>query len=180
MLDFDTKKTYGITSAILAWLVFFSMATSLVLALLWMQTSSADPERLSQFNSQASATLITGLLVLLRLIWWLVNPTPDAPRKMPTGAYRLSRIVQLSLYLSVLAACVGSLCYGFATGHSINLFGLFLLQIPIDLNAALAETIHHYSLLCFAAVLALYCLVFLYHGRRYKMGLRRMLPGLHL
>ena len=80
MLDPDTKKSYGVTSAILAWLVFFSFAITFVVSVSWPLMNVGDPDRDFRRALHMTLGVFTFIFVSLRLLWWLKNPRPQAPK----------------------------------------------------------------------------------------------------
>lgn len=179
MLDRDTKKSYGVTSAILAWLVFFSFTAALLVAGYQQLAADSLSDGAGYRGLQMSLGLLSLLFVSLRLLWWLFNPRLKAPRKMTENAYGLSRLTLLLLYVSIFLLALSGLANSWAMGYELSWFGLFSLPPVAGLPPALTAYLHRALLFFNYAMLLIYGLVYLYHDRRYKVGIRRMLPGMH-
>jgi cytochrome b561 len=117
--------------------------------------------------------------VLLRLIWWLKNQRLKAPEGMPENAYGLSRLTLLFLYIDMLGLGASGFMYSWAMAYEVSIFGLFTLPVLEGGTPALAGYLHSVFLFFNNIMLLTYLVVFVYHGLRYKVGFRRMLPGVH-
>ncbi|MCP3907430.1 MAG: hypothetical protein GY712_05370 [Oceanicoccus sp.] len=180
MLDPDTKKTYGVTSAILAWLVFFSFTITLVISISWPLMNVVDPDRDFYRAMHMTLGVVSFVFVALRLLWWAKNPRPQAPKRMTENAYGLSRLTLLFLYISVLGLSVSGFMNSWAIGYEVSLFGLFTLPILEGWAMAFASSAHNIFVLFNYGMLLAYLMVFVYHALRYKVGFRRMIPGMHV
>lgn len=180
MLDPDRRKSYGVTSALLAWFIVLSYVASVVMSAAWSRWVSGESASAYDYAAHMSMGLVALVLVILRLLWWIKNQPPQAPRTMPEKAYALSRLTLLLMYLNVLQLALSGLLTGWATEQSGSVFGwLALPPATEDIALRLADA-HAISWLVNYAIVAVYTLVNLYLGFRYKVGYRRMLPGVHV
>jgi cytochrome b561 len=180
MLDPDTKKSYGVTSALLAWLVFFSFSITYAMSVSWPQLSAVDTNIDSNGALNITLGVFTSISVGLRLLWWLNNPRPQAPKGMSENSYGLSRMALLLLYISVFGMAVTGFIHSWSMSPNVSMFGLFTLPVLEVLTAPLIHYIYSVFMFFNAAMLVTYSMVFIYHALRYKVGLRRMLPGMHV
>ena len=184
MLDPDSQKSFGITSAILAWLVFFSFLATTLFMLLWQASDLTDAEYIHWRAMHMSAGLVVFILVTLRLIWWAVNPRQKAPKKIPTGVYGLSRLTLLLLYIGVFFVTLLGLINGWVLGYEVSFLGLIdlpsIVLIAEFISAEQSRFVHSLSVKFFEGACLLYILVNAYIGWRYRVGYRRMIPGLHV
>jgi cytochrome b561 len=184
MLDFDTKKSFGITSAILAWLVFFSFLITAVFVLLWGVADVADPAAHYWRALHMSSGIVVLIFVTLRLLWWMVNPRQKAPKKIPAGAYGLSRLTLVLLYIEVFAVTLLGLINSWVLGYDVSFLGLFNVPVVDALiqfvSVEQSRFLHNLSVMFFEGALLLYVLVNGYIGWRYRVGYRRMIPGMHV
>jgi cytochrome b561 len=180
MFDPDRRKSYGVTSAILAWLIVFSYVACFVVSPAFSRLLGSDPAANYSGDAHANLGLLTLLLVVLRLLWWIKNQRPVAPKKMPEKAFSLSRFTLLLMYLNVLQLSVSGLLGGWSMGQ---LKGVLAMVSWPEMDAAVVEyasQTHLWGWQINAAVIAIYCLLNGYLAVRYKAGWRRMLPGVHL
>jgi cytochrome b561 len=179
MLDLDTNKSYGVTSAILAWLVFFSFMATLLFSVVFFfsHTNSSNYEYFRGVHMSLGCLLI--IVVGLRLAWWLKNPRIKAPKRMTENAYGWSRLSLLALYVSIFGVASTGVIHGGGMQLQVSLFGLFELPLYEIAAVDLTQYLHRLLLILNAAALLMYAVINLYYGKRYQLGYRRMLPGLH-
>ena len=180
MLDADTKKSYGVTSAVLAWLVFLSFTATFLVSVSWPLMNVGDPERDYRRALHMTLGVITFIFVGLRLLWWLKNPRPQAPNGMTENAYGLSRLTLLLLYIDVLGLGVTGFMNSWAMGYKVSMFGLFTLPVLDGWTVVFAGYMHSVFLFFNNIMLLLYLVINVYHALRYKVGFRRIFPGVHV
>ena len=180
MLDADTRESYGTTSALLAWLVFVSFTVTFLVSVSWPLMNVGDPDRDYRRALHMSLGVITFVCVSLRLLWWLKNPRPRAPRGMTENAYGLSRLTLLFLYIDILGLGITGFINSWAMGYQVSMFGLFTLPVLDGWTVAFAGYMHSVFLFFNNIMMLLYLLIFVYHALRYKVGFRRMFPGVQV
>jgi cytochrome b561 len=180
MLDPDRRKSYGVTSAILAWLIVFSYVACFFTSPEFDRLFSAAATGSSSPFLHVGFALIALLLVILRLIWWVKNQRPVAPKSMPEKVYKLSRFTLLLMYLNVLQLSLTGLLHAWVSGLAENLLGNGSLPVPDQELAIHLSSSHSLSWQINIVVLAIYILVNAFLGFRYRCGYRRMLPGVHV
>ena len=180
MLDPDTKKSYGVTSAILAWLVFFSFTITFIVSVSWPLMNVGDPDRDFRRALHMTLGVITFIFVTLRLLWCAKNPRPQAPKGMTENAYGLSRLTLLFLYIDVLGLGISGFMNSWAMGYEVSMFGLFTLPVLEGWTVTFSGYAHSVFLFFNNVMMLTYLVVFVYHALRYKVGFRRMLPGMHV
>ena len=180
MFDPDTKKSYGVTSAILAWLVLFSFLATFLVSVSFPLMNVGDPEREFRRSLHMTLGVIAVSFVFLRLLWWIKNPRPQAPRGMTENAYGLSRLTLLFLYLDIFGLGVSGFMNSWAMGYKVSMFGLFTLPVLDGWTVVFCGFLHSVFLFFNNLMLLSYIVINVYHAIRYKVGFRRMLPGMHV
>lgn len=181
MLDPDRRKSYGVTSALLAWFILVTYVAGYVTSASFkVLLSGGEPINDYDPGLHVSFGLAAFILVVLRLLWWIKNQPPMAPKKMSEAAYSLSRLTLLLMYLNVLQLTVCGFLSAWAMGVGSSVFALLALPVLAEETTAWMVQAHAISLLVNYAVLALYVLVNGFLAIRYKAGFRRMLPGVHV
>jgi cytochrome b561 len=180
MLDPDRRKSYGVTSAILAWLIVFSYVACFVVSPAFTRLLGSEPVADYSGAAHTNLGLLALLLVIFRLLWWLKNQRPVAPKRMPEKAFSLSRFTLLLMYLNVLQLSVSGVLGGWSLGQLSGVLAMISWPAMDATLVEYASQAHLWGWQINVAVLAIYCLVNGYLAVRYKAGWRRLLPGVHL
>lgn len=180
MLDPDRKKSYGVTSALLAWFIVFNYMASLLASPLVARLIAADSADSYDSGMHITFGVVAFVLVLLRLLWWLKNDRPKAPKTMPEKAYAFSRLTLLLMYLNVLQLTVCGFLSAWAANTSTSIFAWLDLPALDPSIVGTVYSVYTYSLAVNVCILGVYILTNVYFGFRYKLGYRRLLPGVHV
>lgn len=102
-----------------------------------------------------SLGIVVVFILIARLAWRLMNPTPHLPPGTPALMHLASRLMNLAWYAILIALPVTGVVYLQAKNKTTSFFGLFDLPIFIAKNPQLAETMEeaHETLAVLALVL---------------------------
>lgn len=178
----DSTARYGAVTKSFHWTL-----TLLIIGMLILGWVMADlPAHSSLAKSLGSIHKSTGVLTLvlavLFTLWRLVNPRPSLTQ-LPDWQRYLAHATHYLLYFILLAQPLAGLIMVMASGHAVNVYGLFTLPIWVPQSDSWKSAAHlfHTGILPWLIVLLLVLHVAgaLYHQFvRHDSVLRRMLPGL--
>lgn len=174
----ESERGYGPVARTLHWLVFVLVAAQVVIGWTMPHIRPGVPqEGLVAWHLSIGALIM--LVVLVRLAWRVVRPTPPAP--MAKWERLLATLTHLSLYLLLIVIpLLGWAAAGFF-GYTVRLFGFVPLPALADRTmrwAHEAGDIHDLLTNVLLGVVGLHVLAALWHNfvRRDRI-LQRMLPG---
>ncbi len=162
----NTKNSWGSVSRGFHW----GLGT-LIIGMLgygyWMNHFTARPDRFFHRSIHADIGYIVLLLLVLRIIWRLFNPSPALPVGTPMWERALARINQGLLYLvTFVVAMLGWAHSGAHTPDYSNWFGLFRVPqftSPDKAAARFYEDNHILGAYILMGLVALHILAALYH-----------------
>lgn len=177
----NTRNSYGSISKWLHWVIFI-----LVLAMLACGfVMGSLPE--SMQGDAYRAHKLTGIIILglmvFRLLWRWVNPTPVLPNTMPGWQKLAAWAVHALFYIVLFAMPLTGWILSTAAGHAPVLYGIDIaLPFPgISLDDSLATFlghVHEYGAFFLLALLALHIAASLkHHYIDHDDILKRMMPG---
>lgn len=178
----NTRYGWGLVSILLHWVS--ALAIVGLFALGWWMTELTYYDQwynLAPWWHRSLGMLLLGA-TLARLLWRLVQPTPDlqGPRWERTAAH----LGHLGLYVLMLVVLVSGYLISTADGRGISVFGLFEVPALIsgaDDQATLAGTVHWYSALALMILAAGHTLAALKHHLidRHDTLVRMLTPRTH-
>lgn len=177
MLERDTVSGYGRTSVVLSWLVVISFIVTFAVSVSWPLMDVGDPERAFRRSLHMTLGVLASVVIMLRLLWWAANPKPNAPAGMTENAYGLSRVTTAFFYFDILGLCVSGFMNSWAMAYEVSMFGLFTLPVLEGWTVVFSGYLHSVFLFFNNIMMLVFLLVNVYHGLRYKVGFRRLLPG---
>lgn len=172
------ERAYGTVARTLHWLVFALVAVQVIIGWTMPHIRPGVPqEGLVAWHLSIGALLM--LVVLLRLAWRVVRPTPLAA--MATWERVLATLTHVALYLLLIVIPVLGWAAAGYFGYSIRLFGFIPLPALADHSmrwAHEAGDIHDLLTNVLLGVVGLHVLAALWHYfvRRDRI-VQRMLPG---
>jgi cytochrome b561 len=176
----NTRVQWGLAARVLHWLGALMIAV--LLGHGWWMTRFSTPPRLPQYAAHADIGYVFLFLVLGRLVWRMLNPTPELPAGSERWERVLAPLTHWLLYILMLAVSgVGwGLAGTFRTPLTGALFGL--VHVPqIVFDPELHETLEdaHKSLAyLLLAVVVLHVVAALrHHFIKRNDVLRRMIGG---
>ena len=177
----DSKRAWGIVSRAFHWCLGVVIIGMIAYGW-WMNHFPARPDRFFYRSIHADIGYLLLLLLVLRILWRLFNPTPSLPAGTPVWERLLARINQGALYLvTFTVAMLGWAHSGAVIKPYSSWFGLF--DVPqftaTDRAAAhMYEDYHIYGAYILLALIVLHVLAALYHRFIKRDGvLERMIDG---
>ena len=148
---------------------------------LYMTDMRISPQKIQLYMTHKSVGLTVLMLMLVRIVYRLKNPTPALPESIPGWQKAASHISHVLLYLLLFAMPISGWLMNSASGFPMKYFGL--VRVP-DLiarsqeNLALFKAVHFYIAWTLMAVIAVHVLAALkHHFIDRDSVLRRMLPS---
>lgn len=174
----NTTETYGVLAKLLHWVVAL-LLVGLVIAGLTFTGMERGPERAQITQLHKSIGLLVLALMLVRLSWKFLNPTPADLPGTPRWQGLAARLVHWGLYAAVFfQITAGILVSG---QRPIPFFGLFEfgpLLVENEEQHELFEELHEIGWIVIAALVGVHVLAALYHHFVKKDGvLKRMTRG---
>ena len=175
-------RQYSKTSRLFHWGMAVLILLTLPAGYLMVQPWVSRGLSTSLFLYHKNVGVVLIVLVVARLIWRMRNPAPPLPATMPAGQASIARLTHGLLYLLMIVVPVAGYIRVRAGGFPIEM--LDPLNLPglvprSDALAAVAKTVHYYSGIAIAVVLALHIGAALYHRLVVRDGVfGRMWPPL--
>lgn len=177
----NTVTQWGTPAKLLHWLVVLLIIGQFVLASL-AEDLPLGMAKLGMLARHKSVGITIFALAVLRLLWRLLNPTPELPANTPPWQRRLAQTTHALLYAVILAMPLSGWAMSSAKNYPVSWFGLIQLPDLVAPNESLFSTLKetHEALATALLVLAaLHVAGALKHHFIEKNGvLRRMLPFL--
>jgi cytochrome b561 len=175
----NSRERWGLASQLLHWLVALLILAQILLGLAAVGWH-LSPTKLSLFVWHKSVGMLVLLLVLLRLGWRAVNPTPALPQDMPRWERLAARGSHAMLYVLMLALPVTGWVINSAANIPVKLFWLIPLPDITGPGRRLQEvstTAHVALFIALTALVAVHVGAALrHHCLKHDEVLRRMLP----
>lgn len=123
--------------------------------------------------------LIVLLLAALRLYWHYRDPAPRPPPGLPERSFAFNRTILVFLYATFAITGVIGFIYAWGEGRDVVLFGITLPHLVARSESVRVPTGYLHSSLGFyyLMLLSIWFAFGFYQHWRYKVGLRRLLPG---
>lgn len=150
---------YSAPTRILHWVSGIMILATLPVGVLMLQDGLVRPTQNLLFILHKNAGVIILLLIVLRLVWRLVTPTPALPPSVPRWQARAAKGVQAGLYTLVLVMAVSGYVRVRAGGFPIEMLdaiGVPPLVPRSDTLAATAKAIHANARFALAALIVLH------------------------
>lgn len=154
----NTSARYGLVSVLLHWLVALAVFGLFGLGFWMVGLSYYDPWRQSAPDLHKSIGIVLFAVMLLRVLWRVLNPTPAALSSHGPLTRLASKLGHGALYLGLFGVMISGYLISTADGRGIDVFGLF--SVPAALTGIpqqedIAGAIHEYlawSLVIFAVL----------------------------
>ena len=176
----NTTARWGAVSQLLHWLIVAALAAQVSLGLAGAMLP-IGVEKLATLARHKSLGMTILALVLARLMWRWMNPTPSLPGNLGPFERLLARLTHAALYLLLLALPLTGWIMSSARGFPVSWFNLYQLPDLVGrskpLYGALLET-HRILAISLGVVVALHVAAAIKHHFVLKDDtLRRMLPS---
>lgn len=143
----NSSSRYGLTSIVIHWLVAVAVYGLFALGFWMVGLDYYSSWYRSAPDLHKSIGLLLLALMLLRVLWRLVNPSPAAPASHGRLIRVASHAGHWALYLLLFGVMVSGYLISTADGRGIGVFGLFevpALVTSIPNQEDLAGQIHEY------------------------------------
>jgi len=135
----NTANTYGVVAKIFHWLLFLMLTFSLVAGNI-MASMPKGAEKLEAAAIHKSFGAVILMLILLRLVWRLMNETPQLPDETTAAEAFIAKAMHWGLYALMFAQPLSGIIMSQAAGFPVSFFGLFEFPVFFDKNPELAKT----------------------------------------
>lgn len=164
-------------STIMGWTLALLFTVLLVNIVMLPRTALDQRDTLRLVHD--SLGLVVSVLAAIRLWWFLRDPAPLPPPGLPESSFAFNRTILVFLCLVFAVTGVIGFFYAWGEGRDVVLFGITLPRMVAKSEAVRIPMGYLHSTLAFYYIM-LFCiwLAFgLYQHFRYRVGLRRLLPG---
>ncbi|WP_191600884.1 cytochrome b [Marinomonas algicola] len=162
----NTKKQFGWGSILLHWLIAFPIIGLYFLGDYMMGLTYYDSFYVLAPKIHEAIGITVLLLMLFRVVWKLLNVSPNPPASNSNFINKASTLAHLSLYFITFVILITGLLISFAGGQGLEIFDWFTIPGPAELfenQATLAGIIHEWGALGLIALVALHTLAALKH-----------------
>ncbi len=123
--------------------------------------------------------VIVLLLAAVRLYWHYRDPAPQPPLGLPENSFAFNRTILVFLYATFTITGLIGFIYAWGEGRDVMLFGITLPDLVARSESVRVPMGYLHSSLGFyyLMLLSIWFAFGFYQHRRYKVGLRRLLPG---
>ncbi|MCH9769696.1 MAG: cytochrome b [Gammaproteobacteria bacterium] len=175
----NTHDSYGSLAKWFHWLVAIGIIMMLILGA--CLGFIPKPTRFVFINIHKSLGLTILVLMVLRLLWRWVNPTPRLPSNIPAWQRFGAHLTHGLLYLTVILIPLSGLAMSTAGGYTTKFWWWFTVKMPwVPKDKSLGhlfENIHYYLAWVVTALLIIHILAAIKHHLIDRDNvLKRMLP----
>lgn len=176
----NTQQAWGLLAKLLHWLSLLLLIAVWGAIALHEDAPERSAEALKYLFLHKALGVSMGALMVARLIWRLLNPTPQSV-PMPVWQEKSAALVHVALYGILLMLPVSGVLMSQWGGHHVSIFGWFNLPTVVSENKDLAKLAHELHTDVFWPCLVLLTLghvaAAIYHQHVMKDNLiKRMLP----
>lgn len=178
----NSQQRWGLVAQVLHWLI--AVLVVVMAGLGWyMTTLKISPTMFELYALHKSIGVTVLVLMVLRLLWRQLNPTPPLPARMKPAERWLAHASHGLLYLILFGMPISGYVVNSAADFPLKVFGLVTLPNLIAENESVKEaavTVHSTLIWVLVAVLVLHVAGALKHHFVDRDDvLRRMIPGTH-
>ena len=135
----NTDNNYGVVAKSFHWLLFLMLSFSIV-AGNFLASMPKGTEKLQAAGMHKSFGAVILMLIMLRLVWKLINKTPQLPDETTAAEAFAAKAMHWGLYALMFAQPLSGIMMSQAAGYPVSFFGLFEFPIFLDKNPELAKT----------------------------------------
>ena len=176
----STTEKWGAIAKLFHW-VIAALVLFMIIVGLAAVNAPLSPTKLQLFTIHKVTGLGIFILMIARLLWRVINPTPILPPALAGWERAAAKLTHWLLYGLVLLMPISGYVITSAANFPITIFGIFdvPLIVPPDKHTEdLAESVHVLGFFVLAALILLHTAAALRHHFILKDDiLRRMLPG---
>ena len=162
----NTSASYGFVSQWFHWIMAVLIIATFIAGIVFENTERSDPNIDFISSLHKSLGMLVLVSVLFRIVWRLVNPAPELPKKTPTYLRLISWLVHWILYALMILLPVSGIVASFKFGIGIDFFQIFTIESPLQADRDLAREImdiHHILTKVLFAILVLHIVASLKH-----------------
>jgi len=162
----NTDSQFGWVMIFIHWLLVLPVIGLFGLGLYMMDLGYYDSFYTLGPKIHEAIGIVVLLLMVFRLIWKTINPSPKPPITNSDFINTASKIAHYVIYLAVFTVLLSGLLISFAGGQGIEVFDWFRIPGPAELfenQATLAGDVHYYVAVGLMALVALHTLAALKH-----------------
>lgn len=175
----NTTERFGLVARFFHWVTFLLLIGSFTIAYS-MLALPLSPKKLEYYSYHKWIGVTVFLIVILRLGWRLINPTPALPGDTPAWQRLAAGFSHAALYLILIAMPLTGWIMSSAVNLPLVYLGVIYIPSPFGVNQALGETlkvVHFWLSITLLALFAVHVLAALqHHFVKRDNVLRRMLP----
>ena len=175
----NTTYRWGALSQLFHWLIVALLITQVTLAFM-ADDLPAGARKLTLLARHKSVGITILMLVILRLLWRLANPTPELPPTLKPYERKLAQVTHALLYALLIAMPLSGWMMSSARGFPVSWFGFFQLPDLVPKSKPLYDALvatHATLAVVLGCVVALHVAAALKHHFWLRDDtLRRMLP----
>lgn len=161
----DSSSGYGLVSILIHWISALLIIFLFGLGVYMVDLTYYDDWYHKAPELHVSLGLLVLLIMLLRVVWRIINPTPlDLPAK-PVQQIT-AKLVKLALYLFIFTVIISGYLITTAEGQPASMFNLVKFPVITQLNSAnvdIAGEIHEYFAWGIITLVVLHTLGALFH-----------------
>jgi cytochrome b561 len=161
----DSSNGFGLISILIHWISGVLIIFLFGLGVYMVDLTYYDDWYHKGPELHVSLGLVVLLIMLLRIVWRIINPTPvDLPMK--PAQQITSKLVKLALYLFIFVVIATGYLITTAEGQAASMFNLIKFPVITQLGSAnvdLAGEIHKYLAWGIIALVVLHALGALFH-----------------
>ena len=135
----NTDSTYGVVAKGFHWLLFLLLPFSIIAGnFLASMPKGAEKMEVAGLHKSFGAIILT--LIMLRLVWKLINDSPQLPDGTTAAEDFAAKALHWVLYVLMFAQPLSGIMMSQAAGIPVSFFGLFEFPVFLDKNPELAKT----------------------------------------
>lgn len=161
----DSSSGYGLVSILIHWISALLILFLFGLGVYMVDLTYYDDWYHKGPELHVSIGLLVLLIMLVRIVWRIVNPTPiDLPAK--PVQQKTAKLVKLALYLFIFVVIISGYLMTTAEGQAASMFNVLKFPVITQLSSAnvdLAGEIHEYFAWAIIALVVLHALGALFH-----------------
>lgn len=161
----DSPQGYGVVAIAIHWISALLILFLFGLGVYMVDLTYYDDWYHKGPELHVSLGLVVLLLMLLRIVWRVINPTPvDLPAK--PVQQKAAKLVKLALYIFIFVVIISGYLITTAEGQPASMFNLIKFPVLVELSAAnvdLAGELHEYFAWGIIALVVIHALGALMH-----------------
>ena len=161
----DSSSGYGLVSILIHWISALLILFLFGLGVYMVDLTYYDDWYHKGPELHVSLGLLVLLIMVLRIVWRIINPTPiDLPAK--PVQQKTAKLVKLALYLFIFVVIASGYLITTAEGQAASMFNVLKFPVITQLSSAnvdLAGEIHEYFAWAIIALVVLHALGALFH-----------------